>query len=1031
MRTKNKKEESRMEEVPESTCREKPGLKHAEPSGAAGQKASASSKGLMNARAFLISVFLALALALSAHCVCAADTSAPQVEDTYPSGTINYTGVTIGAITDENATCRYDTQDENYSSMTGIFSSTGATEHEEDLGTLTEGSHTYYMRCNDTNNNTMDSSEEISFTIDSEGPSVTNHTPTGTVSASSVVFKVSTTEEADCRYDPSPSKDYSNMSGSFDRNGTTQHSTVLEGLTDGSYEYYVKCRDSESNTGSEYEAEFRVEIDTTAKIILGDESPVKEGLIDVTLITTKNMEPTPSLSYTLSDAPPSSKTVTRSVPLTGSGSIWEGYMAIAKDDNDRIGEFQLKGTDINGDKVTVITSGNVFVVDTDKPPSVSSIAASAEPDGCINLEWYYDGEEEDHYRIYRSTSAGVEQIHKIDETENMLYEDCAVVEGTKYYYRVSVVDKAGNEGDLSIEVSEKAQENRSEKEKTESAEEREGLSEELMGLVETHINKVDALIGQLDEAKSKAGSYNSPLKEIARTIRLEKGIDEGISALKSVKKDIEGLKDRDMGKADLKRELSRADNKISSIKEGTPSEIEVAEERHKKLEMPVKTLRKELEGITEEMSAGKGLPEENAEESIRMSRDLEGKTSIDSSVRRISVTHLDGTSRIWTFIKKEVAIEPKHRDLFNDTLIVEKIPKEQAQSAGEINSEKSPKVIKDDPIIAWGLNFDDDSQKTFTYYIKKDAGLESPDSIIMKDPESITPKEGMLDRVTGYITYENMKKPSFFTFVLIVVIMGLMIYYFLSTEKEETGSEEGVTGGQHDEEAGNTEEEESRTGSRKFFSGLGSRIAVSMNAMANAGRSAADGAGARSRGNIVSISGGKEREDYADMLGTEAWEEYSSAGIQSLKDISLREIAEKANERIDALDFTTASRMYFMMISRYNMLQEAGKLDSLPDIEEVHYMMNLVYDKLCLHMRVKEAENRLRNGDYINLKHSLNGIAGIYNKMARIYREKDSKLMARARECHNRNAAMIIDRKETFRREDFRREDTGRSQGWR
>jgi hypothetical protein len=105
------------------------------------------------------------------------DTDPPVRSSGSPSGTLNSgtTSTNITLSTNENATCKYDTDgSESYASMANTFSTTGGQSHSQNISGLSDGnSYTYYVRCTDgTNANTNDYS--ISFSIDSSTPGRTN-----------------------------------------------------------------------------------------------------------------------------------------------------------------------------------------------------------------------------------------------------------------------------------------------------------------------------------------------------------------------------------------------------------------------------------------------------------------------------------------------------------------------------------------------------------------------------------------------------------------------------------------------------------------------------------------------------------------------------------------------------------------------------------------------------------------------------------------------------------------------------------------
>ena len=95
------------------------------------------------------------------------DITPPTVTSVSPSSNIassSELGVVLKAVTDENATCKYDTTDKSYDSMNYTMSGSGLS-HTATV-TLKPGYHyKYYVRCKDTVNNTMTSSKVIEFSV--------------------------------------------------------------------------------------------------------------------------------------------------------------------------------------------------------------------------------------------------------------------------------------------------------------------------------------------------------------------------------------------------------------------------------------------------------------------------------------------------------------------------------------------------------------------------------------------------------------------------------------------------------------------------------------------------------------------------------------------------------------------------------------------------------------------------------------------------------------------------------------------------
>ncbi len=100
------------------------------------------------------------------------DSTAPSVTATSPSGeqSSSTTSVTLSATTDENATCHYATSNVAYASMTGVMNGNGTT-HTASVSVSSGHSYTYYVRCRDSANNTMNSSTTITFSVASSSSS--------------------------------------------------------------------------------------------------------------------------------------------------------------------------------------------------------------------------------------------------------------------------------------------------------------------------------------------------------------------------------------------------------------------------------------------------------------------------------------------------------------------------------------------------------------------------------------------------------------------------------------------------------------------------------------------------------------------------------------------------------------------------------------------------------------------------------------------------------------------------------------------
>ena len=209
---------------------------------------------------------------------CAVDSDPPVISDALPSGTIHSTTIVLSVATDEFADVRYSTSDQAYSSMPDDFDvGQGATQHSTTL-TLAAGAYTYYVRAQDYSvegPNASASSTVISFTIDiDETPPVIVSTGPAddTLYTDDVTLTVVTDEDANVRWDVTD-KAYSTMANQFvTGEGTTDHSTDLIGLANGTHTFYVRAEDLSSDGPNAMDTSavisFVVDADILAPVVL-------------------------------------------------------------------------------------------------------------------------------------------------------------------------------------------------------------------------------------------------------------------------------------------------------------------------------------------------------------------------------------------------------------------------------------------------------------------------------------------------------------------------------------------------------------------------------------------------------------------------------------------------------------------------------------------------------------------------------------------------------------------------------------------
>ena len=114
------------------------------------------------------------------------------------------------------------------------------------------------------------------------GPIRSNGQPSGNLApgTTQTILSLTTGVDAICRYSPVAGVTYDAMTNTFATTGSTTHSTVVGGLTDGStYHYYVRCIDAEGHANTDdFAITFSVgSVQTVISNFSGTESPLSEG----------------------------------------------------------------------------------------------------------------------------------------------------------------------------------------------------------------------------------------------------------------------------------------------------------------------------------------------------------------------------------------------------------------------------------------------------------------------------------------------------------------------------------------------------------------------------------------------------------------------------------------------------------------------------------------------------------------------------------------------------------------------------------
>ncbi len=569
---------------------------------------------------------------------------------------------------------------------------------------------------------------------------------------SSLLLKVSTDRDATCKYDTDEGITYENMDGSFDLTYGKLHEKSLTGLGDGIYKYYIKCKDNQSNVGEETELVIRVNSLVTGQIVLEEEEPLKDGRYEVTLVTSKVVSQAPTLSSSFDGI------VYDPIPLIGNEKVWKGHLIIPKNFGEGVVSFKFKANDLEGREGTEITSGGAYLIDTYNPSTITSIKATGYK-GEIKLEWNLNEENIETYNIYRSVSQEVKTTDFYEEAEESPFFDKGIEDGKTYYYRITAVDEAGNEGELSTEVHATAL--------LENGTTSQGLDPQLVGKVDNFLTEIEMTNGEIESIENSASSKQGEEKELFEELDLIKEIQNSKSELNLLKKDVEKYKLQDLNEEELDRKINSARVKMDIIEKKVPESITIIEQDTSKEEISEEEIRETI------LEMQPDILERTKEKSVKESKRIieESELEVQSSFYVTEIIYMDGTKKTISIIKRELSSKLEEIEWSGEGDFIEVIPKNLAETASEIEvSGANYQIVKEDPIISFGP----DSKKIF-YYFEKQA---SPSLMKGIDFVFVSIVEEQQDSgITGYFIIGEEIKDYGGIILGITSVLGLIVYF--------------------------------------------------------------------------------------------------------------------------------------------------------------------------------------------------------------------------------------------------------------
>ena len=601
----------------------------------------------------------------------------------------------------------------------------------------------------------------VNFNISSNVSS--SYTYPDIIRTSWVMLQINTDKIADCKYSQVSNLDYNSMEGVFDYSLDTIFKKNFAGLSDGTYNLYVKCIDSLGVRSNEMAITFNTISPVSTKIFYPDDNiHLKGGRTEINLVTSKPVSQMPLLSYTLNGLSYDS------VPLIGVGSNWKGYIIIPLDSKEKVGSFKFGARDFDGVLGEEIISGGVFLIDTLRPGTIVDIRGIGYENN-INLKWYLESDYS-KFRIYRSTLQNPDYIDFYKEINTLNFVDTSVEKGKTYFYRVSAVDEAGNEGDLSPVVSATVLfENNSVVD---------GLPVEFLSLVDNSLVEVEAIKSRIGSLESSFSSGSELDSQLYQELELSKDVASAKSEIESLKKELALYKTQTLSKSELERKLDSISVKVAVIKKKVPESITLKEQNH-----VVKSLQEsDINRIL--LESFPSYTEEENNQIISDSKSLiNGQFKGDTYGYSFDITYMDGSRKSYTLIRESLGSNIVQNNNYSIMLYV---PKEIASSVSEFSVKKlNYQVLKDDPILSF-----DSSVRSISYVLNKEldlSGIKDTKVLAVANLKTIQQGDSV---ITGNSISEDFGgKTSYVIILSFILVLILSGYYLIHIRKMNNGLE--------------------------------------------------------------------------------------------------------------------------------------------------------------------------------------------------------------------------------------------------
>jgi hypothetical protein len=692
---------------------------------------------------------------------------------------------------------------------------------------ISSGQHDWNVNC-EGSDGASNTSSTRSFTVDLDTPQVTLNTPDYHVSHTNSIQLNFT--PVDVRY-PVLVCDLS-VNGALNQtdiivNNNTLRTVSLVGLSNGVYDWNVSCEDAAGNVGSSEERVFYISQGTPS---------------DYNISSNKASYFMGESGYLVIDAKPGSNlTMFVSTPLSDSffeyhnGQTFPLIQVINYTNN--AGTYSIDGIFTNGGDMYVVKTSfevtNSFAADieanktTGEPGTEFTFeVTSAGGIGNVSFEWDFDDEE---------TATGDEVTHTFDavgeyivevtatdgkgnkvtdtveidvfnkhsvmvivkelQTQHVLenvaveidderkYTDSkgeanfSVYEGKRRVYVthpgyewVKQVRNITGDITITVELNNTGLTNYTPPAETEESSNQTAQQEQdAVTDAETLLSKVSTAIDGLE-------SSDQAMKAVIGALGVE-------SELQRARKELRQII-RDLGNAELSKDLT-AEEKKSRIQNITArlegfKDLIITVEVQDTTEYVDYPKTADISMLSSEylryknLEYSKGQTKDYVEQNTELQKDL----TITTRLSIVELTLLSGDTKKASVVINKLTKMPVDT---KDTVLIEYVPKEVAESAADITQLTKFEIVKGDPILEFDASLDE-----YAYYVEAESSIEDlkkTKHVLLHKPAE--KEEKGLVGITGFSILPKVKNPKLFAEVVIILLLliAYLVYHFELIDK--------------------------------------------------------------------------------------------------------------------------------------------------------------------------------------------------------------------------------------------------------